>query len=261
MTGDLVELSLCHKGGLGEKVASLLLGVLNPSLKELDGSCTLGKKDGQTLTDGFYGGEELELTSDLVMVALECLLLLLNIRVELVLGGEGYTVYSLKHLVVLVALVVCAGALSELECLDSAGGVKMRACAEVYILALLIEGENCVITEVVDSLYLVGLVELGHELECFSLGKGELLYEKIFLDDLLHLSFDILEDFGSEGNLGIEVLEVACIGSRADGLLGVGIKSLYRLSHDVSCGVTEYLRAVGIAVGEELNARFVLYYM
>ena len=182
------------------------------------------------------------------MVALESLLLRGNIGVKLVLSRKCYAVNSLKHLVVLVALVVRAGALRQLERLDSSGCVKMRAGAKVDVFALLIEGEDSVVAKLLNALNLIGLVKLTHKLYSLVFTKNALFNKKIFLDYLLHLRLNIFEYFGSEGNLGIEILEKSGFGSRTYSLLCVWVKSFNRLSHNMRRCVTKNLFAFLILV-------------
>ena len=94
--------------------------VLDPSLKSLNSTCALGKKDGETLTYAVYRCEIFKLTSDLIVVAFSCFLKHCDICVQFILGGEGDAVYSLKHLVFLVTLPISARALCELDSLDCA---------------------------------------------------------------------------------------------------------------------------------------------
>ena len=75
------------------------------------------------------------------MVALEGLLPLLQILVQLLLFGKSHGVDTLKHLAVAVAAPIGATALGQLDgiTLDTTGGVQVGACAQVYELALLIK--------------------------------------------------------------------------------------------------------------------------
>ena len=77
------------------------------------------------------------------MVALEGLLLLLQVGVQLVLLGEGDAVDPLEGLAVGVPPPVGGVAGGELDgvALDAAGGVQVGAGAQVGELALLVEGD------------------------------------------------------------------------------------------------------------------------
>jgi hypothetical protein len=93
---------------LGEQIAALLLLVLDPALQQLDDARALGQQDGQALADDVDGGEIFELAAELVVVALQSLLLLGEIGVQLVLLREGDAVDALKRLRLAVAAPVGA---------------------------------------------------------------------------------------------------------------------------------------------------------
>ena len=195
----------------------------------------------------------LKLAANLVVVTLERLFLLLNVCVQLILRGECNAVYSLQHLVVLVALVVRAGTLCKLKCLDSAGGVKVGTCAKVGVLALSVDRDLCILGQLFNSLYLVGLVKALEQLNSLCSGNNLSGDKQIFLNDLLHLSLDLSKDVGGKGNLCVKVLEITCFGCRTDSLLGVGVESLNSLRHNVRCSVSEYLFAFLVLEGKQLN--------
>ena len=112
--------------------------VLHPALQGLDYLGALGQQNGQALADDVYGGEELQLPAQLVVVPLPGLLLPAQVLVQLLLFGEGDAVDPLEHFPVGVAPPVGAAALGQLEgvALDPAGGVQMGAGAQVGELAL-----------------------------------------------------------------------------------------------------------------------------
>ena len=101
--------------------------------------------------DDVYGGEELQLAAQLVVVPLPGLLLPAQVLVQLLLFGEGDAVDPLEHFPVGVAPPVGAAALGQLEgvALDPAGGVQMGAGAQVGELALAVEGNDGVLRQIV----------------------------------------------------------------------------------------------------------------
>ena len=107
---NLEEVRLCHIRSLCADIAPLLiLEILNPSLELLHHLCSLRKNDGKPLSDHIDGGKYLHLASELVVVALLCLLKRLEMLFELLLLCKGRSVYSLKSRLVLVSAPVCHG--------------------------------------------------------------------------------------------------------------------------------------------------------
>ena len=141
VTRDLVKLSLCHIGCLCKNIAPLCLGILYPSLEKLDNLCALGEKYGKSLSDIVNSGEIFKLTSDLVVVTSLCFFNLFQIFFKLGSLGECRSVNTAKLLALGIASPVCACAVCKLECLYGCGGHKVRACAEVCKIALLVEAD------------------------------------------------------------------------------------------------------------------------
>ena len=100
VTGQLVKVALGHIWGFCQKPATSLLLVLHKALESLDYARSVGKKNGQTLTDDVGGRKYLQLTSELVVVTLFGLLKHSQISVKVVFLRESRSVYSLEHLVV-----------------------------------------------------------------------------------------------------------------------------------------------------------------
>ncbi len=246
MAGDLIELALCHIGGLGELIAALALGILDPALELLDHASALGQNDGQALADIVDRGEELKLAAELVVVALEGLGLLVEVGLELFLGGEGHAVDALEHLAVGVAAPVGAAGLGQLEAvvLHAAGGIQMGTGAEVGELALRVEGNDRIGGQIVDQLHLVGLALGLHVGDGLGTGLLAALQMQALLADLLHLGLDLLQMLVGEGEGSVKVVVPAQINGRTDGQLDLGPEALDRLRHDMRAGVP-----VGFAIG------------
>ena len=212
----------------------------------MDYARALRQQDGQALTDDVDGGEIFQLAADLVVVALAGLLLPAQVLVQLLLLREGDAVDALQHLAVGIAAPVSAAALRQLEGvgLDAAGGVEVRAGAQVGKFALRIERDDGVGGQVVDQLDLVRLALGLHVGDGLLAGLFRALQVQALLADLLHLGLDGVQMLLREGEVGIEVVVEAVVDRRADGELDLRIQALDRLRHDVRAGVP-----VGLAVG------------
>ncbi len=179
------------------------------------------------------------------MVPLEGLGLLLEILVQLRLGGEGHAVDPLEHLAVGVAAPIRAAGLGQLEAvvLHAAGGVQVGTGAQVGELALGVEGDDRILGQIVDELDLIGLFPRFHIGNGLSAGLFAALKMQALLADLLHLGLDLLQMLVGEGEGGVEIVVPAQIDGGADGELDLGPQALDCLRHDVRAGVP-----VGFAV-------------
>ena len=100
VTRNFIKVALCHVGGFGELPAELLLCVFNKTLKKLNDSCTLGQKNGKTLTYAVACCEKLQLSAELVVVALFGFFKLCKVLFKCALLCESGCINSLKHFVV-----------------------------------------------------------------------------------------------------------------------------------------------------------------
>ena len=239
MAGDLVKVALGHQRGLGEKIAALLLGILDPALEHLHDARTLGQQHRKTLTDAVDGGEIFELAAKLVVVALDGLLAFFEVGIQLFLLRESDTVDALEHLAVRVAAPVggVAGGQLDAVALDAAGGVHVGAGAQVGKLTLLVEGDVGVLRQVVDQLHLVGLLLLLHELDGLGAGQLEALQLQLLLADLPHLCLDLRQVIGGKGKGCVQIVVKAVVDAGADGQLHLRPQALHRLRQNVGAGM------------------------
>ena len=173
------------------------------------------------------------------MVALEGLLPLLQIFVQLLLFGKSHGVDTLKHLAVAVAAPIGAAALGQLDgiTLDAAGGVQVGACAQVYELALLIKRDVCVGGQIVNKLHLVGLVLLLHEGNGLGPGQLKALQLQLFLADLAHLRLQGVQMLLGKVEGGVEVVVKAALDAGTNGQLHLRIQALNGLGQHMGAGV------------------------
>ena len=174
------------------------------------------------------------------MVALLGLLEHLQVRVELILGGERGAVHAGEHLVVGVGLPIRAGHARELEGLERLGVGEVRANAHVDVVALLEEGDAGVLGQVADVLDLVLLAALLHEGDGLLAWQLENLELEVLFDDLLHLGLDGGQVVLGKGRVAqVDIVVEAVVGGGAVGEVGLGVQALDGLRHDVRGGVAD----------------------
>ena len=81
----------------------------------------------------------------------------------------------------------------------------------------------------------------------------------VFLDDLLHLRFQLVKHVRSEGNITVEVVIEAVLYRRTYRELYLGVKSLYRLREDMGSGMAVNMLAVLAFKCEQLHVRVAVY--
>ncbi len=202
----------------------------------------------------FLDGEQVELFAEDAVVAGLDFFEVLEVGVEIFLGEEGGSVESLELGVLLIAEPIGAGETGDLEGFDAAGGGDMGAAAEVYEVAVAVEGD-----------FVAGFGEALDEVELHEVVVGAEVFQALFAgdelaneglvagDDFGHFLLDPGEVIGSEGSGAIEVVEEAAFGGGAVAEFGFRIELEDGGRHDVSGRVAEDVERVGGFVGEELE--------
>ena len=129
----------------------------------------------------------------------------------------------------------------------------MGTGAQIGEVALLIEGDDGVLGQVLDELHLVGLLLLLHELDGLLTGQLEALQLQLLLADLAHLSLQGGQILGGEGAGSVKIVVEPVLDAGADGQLPLGVQPLHGLSQHVGAGVP-----IGLAVLGIFKAEFVL---
>ena len=176
----------------------------------------LGGQERQPPAHHLVDQKEIEILSQLAVVALGGLLQHLQVIVELRLGGKGGAVDAGQLLVLLAALPVGAGDREQPEGAQLPRIRHVGTEAEVDELAGSIESGGWVGYLVADQLDLQRLVqplEEGHRLRL-----GELFLDERWrrLDDLAHAGLDLRQLLGQESVFEGEVVVKALVGSRPD---------------------------------------------
>ena len=148
----------------------------------------LGVPQDQAGTDAWVGREEVELTPQHAVVPLLGLLETLQVLGEMSLLEEGGPVDALEHLALLVASPVRSRSRKELEVLEAAGRRDVRAPAQVEERSVLIDRDDLVLREFLETLQFQGIV--GEELAGLFHAHDTPLEAVIRLRDLGHLDLE-----------------------------------------------------------------------
>ena len=250
VTGSLPQLTVEHDRG-GDLHIAVLLVDLPPVVQQgiLQGHA-LGQEEGEAgaLVPEH---EQAQLLAQLPVVPLFGLLNPGQIFVQLVLFGEGDAVDALESLPVGVPPPVSGVAGGKLQgvALNAAGGVQVGAGAQVGKLPLLIEGDDRILGQVMDELYLVWLALLLHELNRLRPGQLKPLQLQLLLADLPHLPLDLLQMLRGKGEGGVHVVVPALVDRGTNGQLHLGPQPLNRLGHHMGTGMPVGLAVFGIFKG------------
>jgi len=214
-----------------------------------DDRAVRGPED-QALADLLVDVEELELLAELAVVALLGLLGAGEGLLELLLRGEGGAVDALELLVLLVAAVVGAGDVEQLERLDLRGVAHVRAGAEVDELAVLVEGDGLARRDVAEAADLVGvLAALAEQFLGLLAGALEALELLVLLGDAAHLFLDLHEVLGRERMVEVEVVVEAVVRGRPDVELRLREQAEHGRAEHVGGGVADLLEGSHLRAG------------
>ena len=203
--------------------------------------------------------KETQLLAQLSVVTLLGLFHHGDVSLQLLFLRKCSSVDTGQHLIVLVASPVSACQAHDLESLAYVfGTLKVRSCAQIHELTLLVKADFRILWKVLDQLYLVGLALLLHKCDSLLAGLGEAHDLQVLLDDLLHLGLDLLKVVGGQRSLKIHIVVEAVGHGRSDGQLYGRVQTLYSLCHHVACGVTQYRQSLLILQSQDVQVTILI---
>ena len=202
------------------------------------------------LADGFVlDVEEIELASELAVIALFGFLDHAQVRLQLVLVGKRQAVDALQLRVLRITAPVRARDLGQLERFtELAGGRHVRAQAHVEpVVALAIDGQGLVRVEpLADPFGLERFAVLFEERDRLVVRPLLARDRQVALDDLAHLFLDLFQIRLGERLLAREVVVEAGLGRRAKSDLRTRKQFLHRLRHHMRRVVSNRLQRFGL---------------
>ena len=161
------------------------------------------------------------------------------------------TVNTAKHLVFLIASPICTRALSQLKRFNDFHIHKVRSCAKLRKLALLIKADVFAFCGVfLDEFNFIRLVLLLHKFNCLINRKFKSCNFRIFFDNLLHLCFNLEQILGRKRFFHIKIIIKSVVNSGADSEFCIGIKPFNSLSHNMRSSMVKCFSAVLIIKGK-----------
>ena len=131
----------------------------------------------------------------------------------------------------------------------------MRAGAEIRELSLRIHRNGGILRQIADEFYFVVLTLFLKELKCFRTTDLFALKGKIFLNDFLHLFFNMDKICLAEFFIHIKIIVESVVNGRANRQLHmlIRIQALHGLRQNMRSGMPQCPAAVGIIKSKELD--------
>lgn len=206
---------------------------------------------------GVVEREEVELASEPAVVALERLLDVAQVLVEVLLREEGGAVDPRQHRPRRVAAPVGAREVRQGEGLDRARVLQVRAAAEVGEVVLRVDRQGLVDGQVVDQLDLVRLVLVDEALADRVALHRAALEGVAPLEDPAHLVLEPLQVRLADRLGEVEVVVEAVVDRRADRDSHAGEDVAGGLSEDVRRRVAQHGEGLGVADADDAHVRAV----
>jgi len=202
--------------------------------------------------------EEIELATELAVVALLSLLDHVQVGVEFVLLCPCRAIHTLQHLVLRVAPPIGSGQLGQLENLELTGRRHMRPATQVDEIALSIERDILIGRNRGNDLRLVVLADTLEELHRLVARPYLAMHLDLAPGDLVHARLDRGDILRRKRALVREVVVKAVIDDRADGDLRLREELLHRVRKQVRRGMANDLQPVLGLVGNDRQCRICL---
>ena len=197
--------------------------------------------------------KQAQLGTQLAVVTLFGLLHAEQVSVQLLFIGEGDGVNALQHLIFGITTPVSTGEIQNSGGFYQTGTGKMRATAQVTEIALSVSADNSILGQVVNQNLLVGFTLGLKQLQCLLTGQLLTGEGQILGGNFQHFLLNSLHILGHKNVRAINIVIEALFDGRADAELGVGIKALNGLRHDVGRAVPKNVFALFIIKGEDLQ--------
>src|SRR5216683_3035017 len=244
--------------GKDEVVAALEQFVAEPVLDNLSNEAALGMPEDETGAGFLLNAEEVELDTELAVVAALGFFKTVQMFVQLFLREESHGVNALELGIALLALPVGAGDVHELERMDALGRRDVRAAAEVDEFSGGVEGDHRLGGFFFDKLALKNLVGLFVEVQGFRLGNELAFVGQILRGKLVHLFFDFGQVFLGERLIAQEFVEKAGVDRRTNAKLHAGIEFHHRGGEEMRRGMTKHEERIRIFFREDLQLHVVI---
>ena len=254
VAGHFIQVALRHQRRLRSHIAPLfVLQILDPALQLHHHLRASWQKQRQSLPDHIHCSEKLHLTPQLVVIPALDVLQMFQMRLQLLFFLKYRAIDTLQLRLIGIATPVCHRGRDQLVGLDILRAHQMRAGTQIHEAALVIERNLRVLRQILDQFHLVRLSLFFHKFDCFRSGQGKPLDPVAFLDDLLHLRFQLIQILPGKRSR-IKVIVKSVLDGRPDRHLGLREKPFYRLRQNMRCGMPKHFKPLRIAGCQDIQA-------
>ena len=136
VSGDLVEVALCHQRSFCSYVATFCLLIFDPSLQFLHHDNTVWHDQWKSLSDYIYSCKNFHLTAKFIVVTFFSFFHLLQMFFQFIFGCIGCSVDTCQHCVLFASSPVSTGRRKKFECFYAFYAHKVWSCAEICPVTL-----------------------------------------------------------------------------------------------------------------------------
>ena len=162
------------------------------------------------------------------MIAALCILHTLQMGFQIFLLIIGSSVDTLESGFVGVPSPISHGGRCQLKSFYSLGAHQMRPCAQIHKLALPVEGNLCILRQILNQFYFIRLLALLHKSNGLGSGQGKPLQLLPLLDDFLHLCFQRIQILPGK-SLMVKIIIKSRVNTGPDGQFRIRKQILHRL--------------------------------
>ncbi len=182
--------------------------------------------------------EKIEFAAETAVIPFFRLFQHLQMRSELLPGGETGAVDPLQHGLALIATPVSSSQPGKSEGPNPAGVRNVRPGAEIDKFTLLVKRDGLIFRQVGDELALVRLVPFFIKSERLFPAELAPLERQLLSDNLFHFLLYFPEILRRNGLLKFKIVVETLLDSRTDPQPGSGVKPFHRLRQDMAGAVT-----------------------
>ena len=128
----------------------------------------------------------------------------------------------------------------------------MWSCTQICEFSLTIERNGCILRQILNQFYFIWFSLFFHEFNSFCSWKCEFFQTCAFLDDLLHLFFDVIQIFSGEWCM-VKIIIKSVFDRWSDRQLGFREKILHCFCQYMGCGMAKCCQTCRIFCSQNIQ--------